>query len=116
MHCMKCGREIKGEQVFCGECLQDMNAHPVKPGAAVQLPIRPASNGQKKSASRRKPLSPEEQAASLRKTVRRMTAAIVALAVCLCFTGAMLLHTLHLQWQQENIGKNYSTISPTENS
>lgn len=113
MNCMKCGKEIKGEQVFCDNCLLDMKAHPVKPGTAVQLPIRPAPSAQKKAAARRKALSPEEQVVSLRKTIRRLTTAIAALLVCLSACTALLLYSLRLQHEQENIGKNYSTISPT---
>lgn len=113
MNCMKCGREIKGEQVFCSDCLQVMEAHPVKPGTAVQLPIRP-TGGQKKSSSRRKSLTPEEQLAGLRKRVRRLTVTIVVLLACLSLSVATLLHTLQVQHKQENIGKNYSTVSPQE--
>ena len=59
MHCIKCGKETKGSDVFCQDCLLVMQTQPVKPGTAVHIPVRPAS---KKSASRKKTLSPEEQA------------------------------------------------------
>ena len=38
MNCMKCGREAPDGQVFCGDCLERMQAHPVKPGTPVLLP------------------------------------------------------------------------------
>ena len=58
---MKCGREIPVGQVFCDECLEDMEKYPVKPGTAVQLPARPKPAPVKKSFIRRRPaLSLEE--------------------------------------------------------
>ena len=41
MHCMKCGREIKGDGVFCGECLTVMGRYPVKPDTALYIPPSP---------------------------------------------------------------------------
>ena len=41
MNCMKCGREITLGQVFCKDCLVDMENFPIKPGTPVQLPAEP---------------------------------------------------------------------------
>ena len=37
MNCMKCGREIGENRVFCDLCLADMEKYPIKPGIAIQL-------------------------------------------------------------------------------
>ena len=41
MYCMKCGKEVKENQVFCDACLVIMEKYPVKPGTHIQLPHRP---------------------------------------------------------------------------
>ena len=40
MSCMKCGKEVSEDQVFCPECLAEMERYPVKPGTPVLLPHR----------------------------------------------------------------------------
>ena len=40
MSCMKCGKEVSEGQVFCEECLTEMERYPVKPGTPVLLPHR----------------------------------------------------------------------------
>ena len=40
MNCVKCGREIPEDQVFCEICLTEMENYPVKPGTAVHIPPR----------------------------------------------------------------------------
>lgn len=40
MNCLKCGREIPAQQVFCESCLKEMAGQPVKPGTLVLLPVR----------------------------------------------------------------------------
>ena len=62
MNCMKCGREIAEEAVFCESCLEDMRKYPVKPGIAVQLPGKKDAPVPRKSHTRRRqPPTPEEQ-------------------------------------------------------
>ena len=38
MNCMKCGRETKEDAVFCEDCLDHMNRHPVPPNTLVYVP------------------------------------------------------------------------------
>ena len=47
MNCMKCGREIREEQVFCPKCLELMEQHPIKTDIAVQIPRRPEAPAKK---------------------------------------------------------------------
>lgn len=68
MACMKCGKEVSGEQVFCDACLEDMEKYPVKPGTPVLLPSRPAQAAVHKRAGHRV-RKPEEQIAGLKKWI-----------------------------------------------
>ena len=108
MHCIKCGKETKGSDVFCQDCLLVMQTQPVKPGTAVHIPVRPAS---KKPASRKKALSPEEQTAKLRRKMRQLRWTIFALILALAVTTASTLYLLHRQGVLEDLGKNYSTVT-----
>ena len=108
MHCIKCGKETKGSDVFCQDCLLVMQTQPVKPGTAVHIPVRPAS---KKPAARKKALSPEEQTAKLRKHLRQLRWTIFALILALEVTTASTLYLLHRQGVLEDLGKNYSTVT-----
>lgn len=86
MYCLRCGRDTENEQVFCADCLENMEKYPVKPGTIVQLPRRASSASQKKQV-RRRTLSPEEQVVHLKVTVRTLLAILgtllVAIGICL---------------------------------
>lgn len=110
MFCIKCGKQIKEDQVFCDDCLQIMELYPVKPGTPVQLPNRSAPAA-KKPAQRRKPLSPKEQNNRLRKLLRWMTTALVVALLALTVTVSMLVHTVQERDMKGAIGKNYNTIN-----
>lgn len=94
MHCMKCGREIKEDgQVFCGDCLADMAAYPVKPGTPIQLPhhVPPPEPGK----TPRRKMKPEEQIASLTHRVKILTTALFI--VLAAFTAVAVLCFLLLE-------------------
>ena len=107
MHCLKCGKEIKDKQVFCAHCLSLMENYPVKPDTPVQLPIRTPNVATPKSRLKRRSFNPEEQLLRLRKTVRVLVAMVLFLTLILCFTCAVLTHTL-LNQETPNVGKNYT--------
>lgn len=114
MNCLKCGREIVAEQVFCEVCLADMEKYPVKPGTLVQLPRRQTDAVGKKSHVRRKaPPAPEEQVKHLRKAVRGLVGLVLVLLVLLGVLGYFTV--IHLQEENKlRPGQNYSAVS--ENS
>ncbi|MGN1000246.1 MAG: hypothetical protein ACI4PO_11905 [Faecousia sp.] len=93
MNCMKCGRELKGTEVFCPECAAQMEKYPVKPGTPVQLPYRTAAPPSKKK-SKRRILKPEEQIAKLRHSLRLLTLALVVLMIAFILVTVMLLQVL----------------------
>lgn len=116
MNCVKCGREIEHDQVFCPVCLEGMEAYPVKPGTVVHIPKRPEQETEKKAAPRKKVLSPEEQIQRLKKKVVRLRIGLaVMLLLCglLCFAVGRAVTELDFY---RFLGKNYNTVetSPTE--
>ena len=81
MYCLKCGRDTVAEKVFCEACLETMAKHPVKPGTAIQLHPRNTKVAPKKPVKR--PLSPEEQIASLKRSRFILSVSVAILSLCL---------------------------------
>lgn len=112
MNCMKCGREVESEQVFCEACLLEMKKYPVSPNAAVHLPIRPKSASARKAQSRRRGVSPEEQVKVLKKRVwvlaGALTVSIVLILALLHPAVNYFLKNYHLR-----PGQNYTTVVST---
>lgn len=111
MVCLKCGREIEENQVFCPDCVDDMEKYPVKPGTAIQLPRRTETSLQKKShARRRTPPTQEEQIRSLRKALRVF---IIIWLVTLALLAATIYPTVEYLLAKDVLlpGQNYSTFT-----
>lgn len=109
MNCMKCGREISDDNVFCTDCLLEMEKYPVDSGVVVLLPRRRESSIQKKQIKRHAP-PPEEQIAALRKRLLILTLLLIA-----CITAIVLMFepTMHyVRDEHFEIGQNYSSVSP----
>ena len=110
MNCMKCGRETQLEDVFCQNCLLEMEKYPVQPGTVVLLPRRKESSLIKKTVKRHVPSS-EDQIKSLRKQVKILTILllIAATAIVLMFNP-----TMHYVLDEHvEVGQNYSTMTTT---
>ena len=90
MKCIKCGKDTVGAAVFCDECLEDMQRHPVKPGTPVLLPKR--DNLQPVKHSRKRTLKPEQQVQNLKTAVRVLLALVVLLMAALAASILLLLH------------------------
>ena len=116
MNCVKCGREIENDQVFCQFCLEEMEHYPVKPGTVVYIPKHPEDQPEKKSASRRKPsLTPEQQILRLKK---RMLCLRIVLAILMLSCGLLLIAVGRAVTELDFyrfLGKNYSTNGEPEN-
>lgn len=112
MNCMRCGVEIPADQVFCPECLEDMERHPVAPGTPLVLPKREHQTAAGRP-SRRKNVKPEERIASLRKTLLVMAVTILLLIAALGFTITMLLNVAAGKEVPFLPGQNYSTNADT---
>ena len=115
MNCMKCGREIEESQVFCPDCLAEMEKYPVKPGTVVQLPHVPSYQAAKKPPQRRKSAPPlEEQIKVLRKWARMLALALV-LAIALLIGAGYLAVRQYMDMEKKVLpGQNYSSdVTPT---
>ena len=111
MNCMKCGREVTEDVVFCQDCLDEMAKYPVEPGTVVLLPRRKENSSLKRAAKRHTP-SPEEQIATLRR--RNKTLFLILLA-CIVAIGLMFRPTMHYVMDEHiPIGQNYSTVTPSQ--
>ena len=115
MNCMKCGRETVDNQVFCNECLTDMENYPVRPGVVVHLPRRKEEPVSKKTSSRRKARpAPEEQVKVLRKQVRRLRIALLLFLLLLAVSSYFA--TVHILEKDIDFlpGQNYSSVTSSE--
>lgn len=112
MKCMKCGRELESDQVFCTDCLLEMEKYPVSPNATVQFPLRREASHPRKAQIRRPRLSPEEQ---IRMLKRRLWFLSGILLVTLVLLIAMIQPTVRYFTRNYHLapGQNYSTITPT---
>lgn len=112
MNCMKCGREIDEKQAFCPKCLELMQANPVKADIVIKLPTRQDAPA-KKTQSRKKSRSPQEQVTQLKRR-NRWLIAIICLLLVIC-TGLALLSADALRQLdvQRFLGQNYSTVETT---
>lgn len=116
MNCMKCGRKTQDNQVFCQECLADMEKYPIKPGTVVQLPKRPENAPAKRPAARKRFSKPEEQIAYLKKCNRRLLIALLALSLAFVAVSSIAIYFMDKQSVPAYIGQNYSTVSPDNSS
>ena len=115
MQCMKCGREIPAGQVFCDECLKDMEKYPVKPGTAIHLPPPLKAVPAKKSNVNRRPaLQPVEQVKILKQRLFFVSAMLI-LTLMLMISGFLLTAEFIQDSQSKPLpGQNYSTEVTSE--
>ena len=115
MHCMKCGKKIEDLQVFCADCLTEMEKYPIKANVTVQLPPRSPAPPIKKKP-RRRDAKPEEQVRHLRLVNRCLLTALTVTLAAFALTAVMLLHLIDERDSKPNIGQNYGTITETKNN
>ena len=116
MNCMKCGVEIREQQVFCDHCLEVMQQYPVKPDVHIHLPKRAsAAELPKKPGRKKRTLTPEEVISSLKLRVLRLRLVVVILIFVVCLLSGFLALNLYQQYTEPVAGKNY-TIDITMNN
>ena len=112
MNCIKCGRDVDPDQMFCDSCREEMEKYPVKPDTVVLIPTRSAGSGVKKQHQRRQ--TPEEQIAALEKKCRRLAAALLVslqLLLGMSVVAGISVYELDVhRW----LGQNYITPEETE--
>ena len=111
MNCMKCGRELKTDGVFCEGCLAEMERYPVNPRNAVYLPNRAEARSHKKVHKRT--ISPEEQLAALKKKYRRLATVLILTILLGLGLAAVVGVTVYEIEVQRFLGQNYSTVETT---
>ena len=105
MYCMKCGREVEGEQVFCPECLEQMGQEPVSITSSVKIPRQPPRN----SKSHRPTIHLEEEVKRLERSNGRLRAWVVLLATASVLLSMAMYHKQVVK-AVEDLGKNYSIV------
>ncbi len=108
MKCMKCGRRIGGSQIFCEDCLEDMEKYPVKQDTPIQLPTRPA-NTPKRAAIHKKVRKPEDRIRTMKKWILGLVIAVLVLAVSLGLTATALYKVATAPETTPSAGQNYNT-------
>lgn len=108
MNCLKCGREIALGQVFCKDCLADMDTHPIKPGTPVVLPSHEPIVTPRRINTRKVP-KPEDQISVLRKLLLILGLLLLAVSLAFAITTSVLLDRLEEKDSTAAPGQNYST-------
>ena len=110
LNCMKCGREIPLGQVFCKDCLSDMENFPIDPNTPLQLPVQPDETAPRRTSVLRKAKKPEEQIALLKKWVISLGCSLVAVIIAFAVTVAILVQNNDRNKDDTLPGQNYSTV------
>ena len=114
MNCVKCGREIGEDQVFCELCLAEMEHYPVKPGTAIHIPTRTTQVETKKQPKRKPLLTPAEQILRLRKKVQGLRI-VVTMLLLLCGLLCFLFGRMAMELDfQRLLGQNFRTEQSVE--
>lgn len=109
MKCMKCGAGISSGQVFCEECLTDMEKHPVAPGTPVLLPRHEKQVVARRSRKRVK--KPEEQVTTLRRIILILLVVIMFLCAALTIALFSIFTEPEVDAPSKLPGQNYGTSS-----
>ena len=104
MNCIKCGRDITDNNVFCQECLAQMAEYPVKPGTPVVIP----NHNPIRRAPARKPRAPEPEdvICRQRKIIRLLSIGAAVLFIAWALTAAMAVRLL-MDEDRTPIGQNF---------
>ena len=105
MYCMKCGREVEGAQVFCPECLTEMEQEPVAMNASFKIPRQPP----KDNRPRRPSIHLEEEVKRLDRSNQRLRIWVILLATASILLSMALYHKEVVK-VVEDLGKNYSIV------
>lgn len=108
MKCLKCGQQTKQDQVFCPDCLEQMERYPVKPDTPVILPQRRLKE---RKLTPKKQTKAEEMNAKLQDKVRRLWICVAILSALLLVVTGLYATQLMRQWENQEIGSNYSTYN-----
>ena len=114
MNCMKCGRETKGDAVFCDECLDHMERHPVAENVLVYVPSEKDRVAANKHKIENPVVSADDQVKRLHRKVERLRLLVILFMAATMFFAVLSMETLHELNVMNLIGKNYTTVVATD--
>lgn len=103
MNCIRCAKETEENHIFCNECLQDMERHPVDPRTPIQLPHRPEQPVIKRSSFRLAASKWEDKIFRLKHIVAWLVVLNILLVLALIFCVCVMLH-ITPQWLNDRLG------------
>lgn len=115
MSCMRCGKETDESQVFCAECLADMERHPVKSGTPIQLPHRPNRAAVKRASFQLAASKWQDRIFRLKYIMFWLIVLIVLLTAALVLCICMLLQVTP-EWINELFFENQAVQSVISNA
>ena len=114
MNCMKCGRETKSDVVFCRECLEHMERHPIAENMLVYVPTeKDRAAAVKKTTVAHPVVSAEDQVKRLHRKVEILRLLLILFMGASLFFGVLSAETLHELKLTNLIGKNYTAVVAT---
>lgn len=111
--CLKCGKKVEEQSVFCSECLAIMEQYPINPGTVVHLPRRQTIPENNQRTDFEEPTQ-AEQLDHQRKLIRWLTTIVAGLSLLLVITAVMLIRTLDKAQSLPMIGRNYTTSTSAQ--
>ena len=117
VNCMKCGRETKSDAVFCAECLEHMERHPVAENVLVYVPTEKDREAAAKKLTVAHPvISEEEQLKRLHRKNHALSLLVILFMAVSAFFAVLSIETLHELNVKDLIGKNYTAVVSTEST
>ena len=113
MNCMKCGRVIALGQVFCKECLADMDQYPIAPGTPVPLFDPDAVVAPMGPTNTRKQKKPDEQIITLKKWIMGLGIGLFSTILIFSIITGILVNRLQEAEKAPAAGQNYSSLDTT---
>ena len=92
MKCLRCGNNALDEQLFCDECLADMEKHPVKPGTPIHIHKRTEGTTVKRANFRLAVSKWQDRIFRLKYTIFWLIIIIILLIAVLTIGICMMLH------------------------
>ena len=114
MNCMKCGRETKSDAVFCRECLEHMDRHPVVEHTFVYVPTEKDRAAVKKHTAAHPVVSVEDQLKKLQRRNHVLSLLVIFFMGLSLFFGILSIETIHELNVANLIGQNYTPVVATE--
>lgn len=115
MNCMKCGRELKDDAVFCPDCLEEMVKYPVRPETAVHIPQQPKDHLFRRQ-HRKAVMTQDEIIHKLKKKLRNLRIVAVVLAVLVLLLATAVATAVYELDVHKIWGTNYTIVDADGNA